>query len=233
MEKKQKRRSRWTKRLSSKIAILVGPLLIRLLAKTWRVRYVHPEELEDAYTEEAGPVGSFWHRNILPAIGSHRGMALRVVVSLHRDGEMIASIAERLGYRTIRGSSSKGGAQAVRSMVGDDHGRDALCFTPDGPRGPIYSVAPGVAFIAARLRRTVVTSGFAISRYWEANSWDRMVIPKPFARIVVVYSSKLGIPPPPVSEEGEAQREYLGRIRESMDACEALAQEQLKEWLAE
>jgi lysophospholipid acyltransferase (LPLAT)-like uncharacterized protein len=178
-------------------------------------------------------VVAFWHQQIPAALGSHIGYPASVLISQHRDGEMIADIAMKLKYSTVRGSSSKGGSKVVREMLEGEFGENALCFTPDGPRGPRFSVAPGLAFIAAKTRRPVVVTGFTASKFWQAKSWDQMIIPKPFARIVVTYSDHLGVPAETVGEEGEAQTEFLKAVRAGMDQCEGLAKKKMQEWLAE
>ena len=107
-------------------------------------------------------------------------------------------------------------------------GSEALGFTPDGPRGPLHSVAPGVVFVAAASRRPLLAAGFAVSRAWRARSWDRMVIPKPFARIVVAYDDSIGVPEAAAAREGAIQDAVCERLKQSLDHAEALAQEALR-----
>ena len=197
------------------------------------MRFIERDQIESKHRDGSGPVVAFWHQQIPAAIGSHIGYPASVLISQHRDGERIAHIAKHLQYSTVRGSSSKGGSKVVREMLEGSFGENALCFTPDGPRGPIYSVAPGMAFIAAKSRRPVVLTGFTSSKYWQAKSWDKMMIPKPFARVVITYSDHLGVPDEAVSEEGEVQEEFLKAIRQGMDQCEVLAKQKMQEWLAE
>jgi len=211
----------------------IGPGLFRLLAWSWKTRFVNRDQIESHHGNGSGPVVAFWHQQIPAAIGTHIHYPACVLISRHRDGEMIAHIAERLGYRTVRGSSSRGGAQVVREMLEGNFGEDALCFTPDGPRGPRFSVAAGMIFIAAKSRRPVVLTGFTASKFWQAKSWDKMMVPKPFARIVITYSDHLGVPEEAAGEEGDAQDRFRENVRVGMDQCEEHAQEELKRWLAE
>ncbi|MCP4091961.1 MAG: lysophospholipid acyltransferase family protein [Planctomycetes bacterium] len=233
MKAKQSLLRRWKKRSSNYLTRAVGPGLFRMLAWSWKIRYVNRAEVEARGSKEFGPVISFWHQHIPAGIGAHIGYPARVVVSLHRDGEMISHIATRLGYKTVRGSTSKGGSKVVREILDGSFGLDALCFTPDGPRGPCYSVAPGVAFIAAQTRRKVVLTGFAASNYWQAKSWDRMIIPKPFSKVVVTYSDDLGVPSEEVSNAGPEQEQFRKDLRAGMDECEARAKQEIQDWLAE
>lgn len=220
-------RRRWTRRLSNRLARVLGPMLFRLLAKTWRVQFLNKEIRDDLHAAGTPPVIGFWHQQIPAGIGSHRGYPVRVLVSLNRDGEMIADIAKRLGFDTIRGSSSRGASEAVREMLQIAKGPEAIAFTPDGPRGPLHSVAPGVIFLAAASRRPLLAIGFAASRSWQAKSWDKMIIPKPFAKVVVAYDCALGVPERAAAREGAAQDAMREGLKASLDHAEDLARQAL------
>ncbi|MDA0667324.1 MAG: lysophospholipid acyltransferase family protein [Planctomycetota bacterium] len=222
------RRRRWTRRFANRLAILFGPVLFRLLASSWRVTVVNQELLNQHHAGESAPVFAFWHQQIPAAIGSHRGYPVRVMVSKNRDGQMIADLAQRLGYKTIRGSSSRGALRALREMLKVAKGSEAIGFTPDGPRGPLHSVAPGVVYVAAISGRVLITVGFAASSAWRAKSWDRMLVPKPFARLVIAYDASLGVLNPAASREGAEQVEALKGVKESLDLAEAKAKEALR-----
>jgi hypothetical protein len=141
---------------------------------------------------------------------------------------MIAEFATRLGYKTIRGSSSRGGSEALREMVEAARGPEAIAITPDGPRGPLHSVAPGVVIVAATSKRALITVGFAASSAWRAKSWDRMVVPKPFARLVIAYDASLGVLDPAAASEGAEQDEALKGVKESLNLAEEKAKEALR-----
>lgn len=202
-------------------------MLFRLLARTWRVRILNLPTRDALHKPDSAPVFSFWHQQIPAALGTHRGYPVRVMVSLNRDGAMIASLAGRLGFQSVRGSSSKGASAAVREMLKLAKGPEALAFTPDGPRGPLHSIAPGVVFTAAASGRPILATGFAASRSWRASSWDRMVIPKPFARITVFYDDSLGVPDLAAAQEGPEQEDLCRRLKERMDHAETVALEAL------
>lgn len=133
-------------------------------------------------------VFALWHGDLLPLLYVHRNEGVAVLVSEHRDGELIARIAESLGFRTVRGSTSRGAARALAGMVRElENGHD-VAVTPDGPRGPARSFAPGALIAAQRANAPVIVVGVSVKSSWRLNSWDRFVIPKPFARVKVVYS---------------------------------------------
>lgn len=227
-------RSAWKKfrrRAGAAAARGLGPPLLRLLACTWRVRRVGLEQREARDAEGRRAVFSFWHQQVIAAVGTHSGFPVRVLVSLHRDGETIARLAERLGYATVRGSTSAGAAQALREMTRTAADTsDAFAFTPDGPRGPAHSIAPGVIFLAAATRRPLVAVGFAASRFWQARSWDRMVLPKPFARVVVAYAA-VAAPAADAVRQGPALEGAREELARAMTRAEQAARESLTQWM--
>ena len=188
------RRKRWKRRVETWLARTLGPPLLRLLARTWKVERVGLEHREAATVDGARPVFSLWHESVLAAIGTHQHYGIRVMVSRHHDGEVISGIVGKLGFRTVRGSSSRGGGVALREMIRAARDPDGFALTPDGPRGPAHRVAPGVLYLAAAVRRPLIATAFSADRAWRGKSWDRMLLPKPFARVVVCYGPPMELP---------------------------------------
>src|SRR5262249_12221116 len=123
----------------------------------------------------------------------HRHEGIAVLVSRHRDGELITRVIERLGYVTGRGSSTRGGGQGAREMVAwAERGRH-LAITPDGPRGPAERVKDGTFYLAARTGRRVVPIGIGSSPAWALRSWDRFRVPRPFARICIIHGAPIAL----------------------------------------
>lgn len=180
-------------------------MVIATLARTWRVT-VHNAESWRARRRAGEPVlFAFWHAQILPLLWQHRDEQVAVLISTHADGEIIARICKALGFRTIRGSSTRGGARALVEMTRAlEQGID-VAITPDGPRGPAERVAPGVVFVAQRAGVPVTTIAVHASRAWRLRTWDRFMIPKPFARVTIRY----GGPEPiaPVHDDAAVARE--------------------------
>ena len=177
------RKTRWTVR-----AALV---LVRLLGSTWRVRYRNDLHVLDARRKRQPVAHVFWHGQLLPLLWAHRGRGVSVLISEHRDGEIIARIAEGFGYRTVRGSTTRGASRALVGLTREIEAGVDVAVTPDGPRGPAHSFAPGVLLVAQRTRCPLLPTAAAVSRAWHLNSWDRFVVPKPFARITVAYGDFL------------------------------------------
>jgi lysophospholipid acyltransferase (LPLAT)-like uncharacterized protein len=167
--------------------VRAGTLLIRLIAMTWRVRRVNDEPVRALRASGQRVIFTLWHGELLPLLWDHREQGIAVVISEHRDGEIIAQIAERLGYATVRGSTSRGGGRALIGLMRTiQAGRDGA-VTPDGPRGPAHVFAAGAAIAAQRTGAPLVMVRASASRAWRLKSWDRFLVPKPFATVRVIY----------------------------------------------
>ena len=177
---RSERKIRWTVRL--------GVLAIRLLASTWRFR-IRGDTGWRALRAAGRPViFSLWHGQLLPLLWVHRGEGVAILISEHRDGELIARAARALGHHAVRGSTTRGGGRALVALVGTlRSGRD-IAVTPDGPKGPAERYAPGALVAAQRASAPIIAIGVHVSRAWRLRSWDRFMIPKPFARIDVAYA---------------------------------------------
>lgn len=164
-----------------------GAWLIRLLGRTWRIRLVAPEIFSSVVRERRPVVFTLWHGQMLPLLYQHRSHGIVVLISEHQDGEIIARIAERLGYATVRGSTSRGAGRALVGLARALAEGHAVAVTPDGPRGPSHSFAPGALVAAQRAGAAIVPLGVTASSAWRLRSWDRFMIPKPFARVTISY----------------------------------------------
>ena len=166
----------------------MGAWLIRALARTWRFRVTHDEAVRAARSSKTPIVFSLWHGQMLPLLYTHRDEGVAILISEHSDGEIIARIAMRLGYNTVRGSTSRGAARALLGLSRVLESGGDLAITPDGPRGPAKSMAPGVAIVARRAEVPVIAVAASASTAWRLKTWDRFMIPRPFARVHVAYS---------------------------------------------
>ncbi len=186
-------RSSWWKRVRIRLIVMLGGTVIRLLGRSWRFRLVHHEAERTLRADGQPVIFAFWHGQMLPLLWWHRGEGIYVVVSEHGDGEIIAQVAEGLGYRTVRGSSRRSPERALLGasrvvIAGDD-----VAFTPDGPRGPAESVAPGALIVAQRSGAPILPIAAGSTGAWRLRSWDRFMIPKPFARVTVAYGEPLAV----------------------------------------
>ena len=180
-ERRRERKLWWIVRL--------GVPLVRLLGRTWRIRVVSGESSVERLRRERRPiVFALWHGDMLPLLYQHRGEGVCVLISEHRDGELIARIAESLGFRTVRGSTTRGASRALVGLTRELRDGHDIAVTPDGPRGPSRSFAPGALIAAQRARAPVIAVGLAAKSGWRLGSWDRFVIPKPFSSVRIAYS---------------------------------------------
>jgi lysophospholipid acyltransferase (LPLAT)-like uncharacterized protein len=168
---------------------------LRLLARSWRVRTEHEERWRALYDARRPHVFLLWHEVLLPLLWHHRRQDIAIVVSENRDGQYLADFALALGYRAVRGSSSRGAARALLGAVRELRAGRSVAFTPDGPRGPRRELKPGVVAAAQRGGGTIVPIHARTDRAWRLDSWDRFLIPKPGARVTVIYGRPFEVAP--------------------------------------
>jgi len=172
----------------------LGAALVRTLHATCRVT-TEGDEGWRRLSEEGRPwVWCIWHGTMLPPIWRHRDEAVIALVSEHRDGEYITRVLEKLGFGTARGSSTRGGAKGLRGLLRAARSGRTLAVTPDGPQGPRERMKPGALMAAQRGGLPIVPIGVGLSRAWRFSSWDRFSIPKPFARVHLVYGVPIEVP---------------------------------------
>jgi lysophospholipid acyltransferase (LPLAT)-like uncharacterized protein len=176
---KRKRITRWSR---------IGVWFLRLLGRTWRIRVTHDDAVRAARATKSPIVFSLWHGQMLPLLYTHRDQGVTVLISEHSDGEIIARVASQFGFETVRGSTSRGAARALLGLARVLEGGGELAITPDGPRGPAKSMAPGVGIVARRAGAPVVAAAASASKAWRLKTWDQFMIPRPFARVHVAYS---------------------------------------------
>ncbi len=169
----------------------------RLVHLTGRSEVRHPERLAAAREIAGGPaIYAVWHARLqmfwaLPGLDIAN---THVLASGHRDGRLIARMMERLGFGVITGSTSKGGAQALRDMIRLVRGGASLGITPDGPRGPARVAQQGAVVLARATGVPILPVGISGSRTRTLGSWDRMQITLPFARRAYVFGEPILVP---------------------------------------
>lgn len=185
--------------------LLLGRGFFQVLGRTWRIRVVNGEYLQDLRTRRQPFIFSLWHGQLLPLLWHHRAQGVTVLISEHRDGELVARAAESLGYGLIRGSSTRGAERALISLVRELQAGHEVAITPDGPRGPVAKFAPGALVAAQRSDSFILPVAASADRAWRLKSWDRFMIPKPFARVTVAYATPTKVSAPTsraAAEEG-------------------------------
>ncbi|WP_460020120.1 lysophospholipid acyltransferase family protein [Magnetospira thiophila] len=173
----------------------LGAGYVRLLhlSSRWEVR---GEEIGERFHAEGKPfIGCFWHGRMLmmPFAWRHANLA-HMLISHHRDGLLISRVIGHLGIRTVAGSSSRGGASALRQILQILKDGGYVCFTPDGPRGPRMRASIGVVQAARLSGAPVVPASYSVRRGRNLNSWDRFLLPRFFTRGVILWGAPIHVP---------------------------------------
>ena len=161
-------------------------LVVRLLAMTWRVERDDPKGLFPK-TLSGGVVLALLHGEQLPLLMTHRSKKTVLMVSASRDGEWLVKTATHLGYRAIRGSTSRKAISALLGARRALNAGDTVAIAVDGPRGPRGQIQPGAQHLSERAKVPLISIRASASRAWKLSSWDQFMIPKPFARVRLAY----------------------------------------------
>ncbi len=194
----------------------VASVIIRIIHLTMRIEYLHPEHPRQIWERGENFILAFWHDQLFLMAPGYKGaqrgrkVGTKILISQSKDGELIARTMEFLGLGAVRGSSNRGGREALREMVKMADSPDDIVFTPDGPKGPRHQAKLGVAQISRLTGRPVVPIAFVASRGFRFRSWDRFLFPMPFARGVYSFGAPLSCAP------GEEMEAFLQRIETAM-----------------
>ena len=167
-------------------------LFVRFVYLTSKKKFHHAKDVRS----EAFLV-AMWHGDLLMQALNYRKFRkdgnIKVIVSQHKDGVIIRKVCKYLGVLDIQGSSSKGGIRALLNAIKEIKNGVDVAVTPDGPRGPRFSVAKGIIAIAQKTNTRIIALNCIPSRYWKLKSWDQFIIPKPFGTIDFYVSEPFGI----------------------------------------
>lgn len=190
---RSRRRRRWRKFWNG-LLHTAGPLLTRVLAWTWRIERQGEPGMAVAYGDRPF-VLALWHGRLVPPlpIKGHAHRGLGILVSPSDDGKLAGIALRSFGYRVILGSASRGGASALREMSEALQEGTPVIITPDGPRGPRHAMNSGPAWLARGTQVPMLGLGIAVNRCWRLKSWDRLVVPKPFAKIVLRFTDPVQV----------------------------------------
>ena len=204
--------------------VVGGAAVDALFATTRLVR--EGAEHPNRFRERGAPVVFvFWHGQLLPLVHYHRDEGVVVLVSEHADGEYITRVILRQGFGVVRGSSTRGATRGLKGLIRAAREGHDLALTPDGPRGPARVMKPGALAVAQATGAPIVPLAVAASSAWYAGSWDRFMVPKPFARLRIAYA-------PPVRigrTAGRGEVERIGRsVEETLNAMTDRLQAELR-----
>jgi len=199
--------------------IRIASFLINVLLKTVRIRIENSDVIKKLDDEKKNYVVAFWHGSMIVGWYLHRNRNFASLVSRSKDGDVLTAILEKWKFHVVRGSSSKGGHEALDTMIYLTEENYHLAITPDGPTGPIYKMKPGAVITARRSQIPLLLIGIGMKNKWTLRSWDRFEIPKPFSKVAAVYSD-------PVFVEEILTKEETSKVIED---CENLLNELQKE----
>jgi lysophospholipid acyltransferase (LPLAT)-like uncharacterized protein len=197
-----------------RLLALTGATILKTLFLTLRLRI---EDRSGVLKEDAGSpvIVCFWHNRILgitfafDRIYPKKRAGVTVLTSPSKDGEILAQLVGAFGMKAVRGSSSRRGSRALLELVKlIRSGRD-IAITPDGPRGPRYSLGPGIILLAQTTGARIVPAHASFSRCVRMKTWDGFIIPLPFSKVSVTIGEALAIPAELTVEEFEAKRKNL------------------------
>ena len=203
-----------------KVRSYLAHWLVRAITSTLRVRHVNPEHIENTPQY----ILAFWHRQLLPLLGTARWKGpITVMSSQSKDGQFSTATLSGFGIESVSGSSTRGGSAAVRGILRVARAGKSIVFTPDGPRGPAEVVKDGVIFTARASQLPIVPLAFALKKYKQLGSWDRMIIPIPFSKGVVMYGEPMIVP-----REGDIE-EWRTRLERTLHELSEEAERLVKE----
>ncbi len=189
---------------SQKILLTTLPPIVSFALKTlltlckWKV--FDKEHYDQTIETEGRIIVALWHEHILYGAYLFQGTHYHTLTSYSYDGELAARIVRRFGIEAVRGSSSRGGSDALKGLQNALEQQGCVGWTLDGPRGPRRIAKPGIAVLSARTKTPIVPMGAIVNKSWHLKSWDHFSIPKPFAKIYVGFGPAI---PPPTSEDKE------------------------------
>ena len=209
--------------LKQRIALRVVPWLTRtllvLLGSTLRFEVSWDGDPTPPAGTDQPPPGSitaFWHACILPATYYFRARGVAVMVSSSFDGELIARVVNRLGYLAVRGSSTRGAVQGLLGMHEQAlQGTIITSFTADGPKGPRFVAKPGPLLLASSTQQPIYCFYLAPLHAWQLDTWDRMLIPKPFTKVHLRWSKRIEVPAGAGREE---MKVFRGQMQAELEA---------------
>ena len=189
--------------------------IVRLLAWTWRMEVCGESHVKQLRNAGVPVVFTVWHAFLLPPLWHRRDEGITLLVSDHADAEYLARAAVRMGYRVVRGSSTRGGVKGAKGILRTLGSGGDVALTPDGPTGPARIAKPGAVAVAARAGAAIVPMGADASSWWQIGSWDRFLVPRPFARVRVVH----GLPMRLEKDSNTSEEESLGVLGQRLDAA--------------
>lgn len=208
----------WWRRVRPKVLSGIARFVAKALAATWKIE---ARGLDKVRALETGAVCAGWHGRTLPAAKLFKGEGVWTITSTSRDGQIVSSVFSAFGFNLIRGSSSDGGVRVTVKAIKVLRKGAMMAFTPDGPRGPSGIVQPGIVAMAQKSGAALVACGVSANRRWIASTWDRYHLPKPFAKVIMIFGEPRYVPKGDDLEQVRAafEAEMHDLERQAEEAC--------------
>jgi len=216
------------KKLIEEIGLFVITYYLKFLVWTSRIIYINKEYIDDFLNNHKPFILSAWHCNVFAGSVLVSDMDLYILISQSRDGDLIDRIIKRFKNNSVRGSSSKGGIQALKSLIKIAREGKRIVITPDGPRGPVFQLQSGIITLASQTGLPIIPFHHESLKQKKAKSWDSMRIPSLFNTIIVRYGEPIYIPPNLDQESFEYYRKFVeDRMMENVQLTEKKREELL------
>lgn len=206
--------------MATKLLSILLYVIIRLLNLSYRYKFINREVFENS--KKQNPQGihtcALWHQNIIAVFLAHLGESYVVMASASKDGELIAGALKWVGHHPVRGSSKRGGSQALDLLI-EKMKKENLSsvLTIDGPRGPAKKCKRGIIEIAKQTGVLIQPIHAVANNFWTFNSWDKFRLPKPFSTIQVIYGEPLSVPSNISLEEVTQYQEKIEQILNQLE----------------
>ena len=218
-------------RLIQTLLSIIGSIYVLTVYKTSKVNLKNRKKIENLLERNESFIYSFWHDQLLMCpLTWQSNSNIKVLISKHRDGDIIAQLISNLGFEAIRGSThktnkikNKGGLLSARKMIKSLKNGISIGISPDGPKGPRHKVSEGILSISRLSKSVILPVGIGFKKKWVLNTWDKFIIPKPFNEITVIW----GDPIPAITNE-KNNHQFKTKLESKMNNLTAQANKNYK-----
>jgi lysophospholipid acyltransferase (LPLAT)-like uncharacterized protein len=219
----------WSFIVRNKILSWIAYFIIWCLKMSYRFKHVQNENRDKAMSESASKsyVFSMWHQNVIPGMLSQWGRHHHILLSSSKDGDMLEVAAKKMNYVSARGSSTRGGTEAMMKIIKALKEGFNAAVTPDGPLGPPKKLKGGVLNMARESGAAILPLYVEAASFKSFNSWDKLRLPLPFTKIIVIYGEPFYVPKEASTKELAVIR---NKVTEEMARLETLVPDYLNRW---
>ena len=186
-------------KLTQLLISFIGSIYVLFVYKTSIINLKNRKNIESLFKKNESFIYAFWHDQLLMCpLTWQSEFEIKVLISKHRDGDIIAKLISNLGFKAIRGSThksgktkNKGGLLSARQMIKSLNNGISIGISPDGPKGPRHKVSDGILSISRLSNSSILPVGIGFKKKWVLNTWDKFIIPKPFNEITIIWGEPL------------------------------------------